>query len=85
MNPDNKLPIHVVQAGPVRAAIWIRAGQGSLYYEVNLWRCGGALNDWRRTDTFTVSEIAWAAAALLGAHLWVLQRRWSHAGKEWEN
>lgn len=66
-----KHPLHVIQHGAVRAAIWEMGSAGRTTFAISLWKLTETSNGWSRSDAFAESEIPSAAAAMLGAHLWV--------------
>lgn len=72
---EKQKPVHEVQYGSIKAAIWKNQTEHGIRYNVTLTRLYRKDEQWKTTDSLGRDDLLVAAKALNDAHTWICQQQ----------
>ena len=71
---ENKKPVHTINYGAVRAAIWQNENAGGRFYDVSLERIYKKNDAWEITRDFRARDLLLLAKVAMDAHTWAFSQ-----------
>lgn len=72
---EKQKPVHEVQYGLIKAAVWRNQTEQGVFHNVTLTRLYRRDEEWKTTDSLGRDDLLVAAKALDDAHTWICRQQ----------